>query len=116
MNGPMPCVWYPFRLVLKPYFAPEWIAFLLALGPALLVMTAHYLWVMRADVAFEEASVEAARRLAERVAAVRSGNLRTASQKLKPKRAPFTLHIWIVVLVATLVLAFALRGVPTNTH
>jgi hypothetical protein len=55
-------------------------------------MLLHYLWVIRSDVAFEEASVEASQKLAQKLAAIRAGNWRNAGKKLKPKRAPFQLH------------------------
>ncbi len=90
VSGPLPYLLYPFRLVVRPYFATDWSSLLLALGPAVALMGLHYVWVVRADVAFEEASVEASRRLAERISAARAGNLRSPG-KLKSKRDPFTL-------------------------
>ena len=51
-------------------------------------MLSNYLWVVRSDVAFEEAS----QKLAEKLAAVRSGNWRNAGKKLKQNRAPFKLQ------------------------
>ena len=42
---PVPWVLAPFRWVLRPLFAANGAAFLRALGPALLVLLAHYLWV-----------------------------------------------------------------------
>jgi hypothetical protein len=91
-SGPAPYLLYPFRLVVRPYLAQNGGAFLTALGPALLLMALHYVWVVRSNVAFEEASVEAARRLTEKMAAIRSGNLRGSTQKLKGRRAPFLLQ------------------------
>jgi hypothetical protein len=91
-SGPLPYLLYPFRLVIRPYLATDARAFLSALFPALLIMALHYLWVVRSNVAFEEASVEAARRLSEKIAAIRSGNLRLSKKQLKGRRAPFVLH------------------------
>jgi hypothetical protein len=91
-SGPAPYLLYPFRLVVRPYFAQSAGGFLAVLGPALLLIALHYVWVVRSNVAFEEASVEAARRLTEKIAAIRSGNLRGATQKLKGRRAPFLLR------------------------
>jgi hypothetical protein len=51
----------------------------------------HYWWVIRADVSFEEASVEASRALADKIAAVRSGNWQSASGRVKATRPPFDL-------------------------
>lgn len=91
-SGPVPYLLYPFRFVVRPYLAVEPREFLWALGPALALLGAHYAWVIRSNVAFEEASVETSRRLAERIAAARAGNLRKPSRKLKVKRPPFTLR------------------------
>jgi ABC-2 type transport system permease protein len=91
-SGPAPYLLYPFRLVVRPYLAQNASGFLAALGPALLLMALHYVWVVRSNVAFEEASVETARRLTEKIAAIRSGNLRGSNQKLKVRRAPFLLR------------------------
>jgi hypothetical protein len=91
-SGPLPYVLFPFRLVVAPSFAPNAGQFLLALGPALALMGLLYWWVIRSDVAFEEASVDLSRRTAERVAAVRSGNWRAASKPKKPGRSPFQLR------------------------
>jgi hypothetical protein len=90
-SGPLPWLLYPFRLVVRPYLAPNAQAFLLAAAPALGLVLLHYWWVARTDVAFEEASVEASRRLAEKVAAIRGGNLQTARRRTKVGRAPFRL-------------------------
>ena len=89
--GPMPYLLYPFRLVVRPYLSRDALSFLVALGPALALMAAHYWWVMRADVAFEEASVEASKKMADRVAALRAGNWRSSKAAFKPRRAPFQL-------------------------
>jgi hypothetical protein len=90
-SGPMPWLLFPFRLVVRPYLAPNPLAFFVALGPALLIVLLHYVWVIRSNVAFEEASVEASRRIAERVAAIRAGNWQASGKKAKAKRPPFRL-------------------------
>jgi ABC-2 type transport system permease protein len=89
--GPALYLLYPFRLVVRPFLAPDAVAFLGALAPALLIFLLHYLWVIHADVAFEEASVEASQKLAKRLAAVRAGNWQAAGKKQKAKRAWFRL-------------------------
>jgi ABC-2 type transport system permease protein len=91
-SGPLPYVLFPFRLVVAPYFAANAGQFLLALGPALAVMGLHYWWVMRSNVAFEEASVELSRKMAERMAAMRSGNWQAAQKPKKARRPPFRLR------------------------
>lgn len=90
--GPMPYVLYPWRLVVRPYLALNGYGFLLALGPALFLLALHYVWVIRSNVAFEEASVEASRKLADKVAAVRAGKWQMANDTLKRRRAPFALQ------------------------
>ncbi len=90
--GPAPFLLYPFRLVVRPYLAPSPTAFLFAVIPALLIMLLHYAWVIRSNVAFEEASVEASRKIAEKVASVRAGNWQAAGRKPKRRRPPFTLR------------------------
>jgi ABC-2 type transport system permease protein len=90
--GPAPYLLYPLRLVVRPFLAQNALAFLVALGPALLLLLLHYAWVVRSNVAFEEASVQASQRLAEKVAAVRSGNWQAARKKPRSKRPPFTLR------------------------
>jgi hypothetical protein len=91
-SGPLPWLLYPFRLVIRPYLALDGYAFLLALGPALGLLLLHYWWVARADVAFEEASVEASGKIAQKIAAIRSGNLQAANPKAKGRRPPFALQ------------------------
>ena len=49
-------------------------------------------WVIRSNVAFEEASVELSRKFAERIAAARSGNWQAMSKPKKGKRPPFELR------------------------
>jgi hypothetical protein len=92
--GPVPYLLYPFRIVVRPYIQ-GWVgtpgAFFMALGPALLLMAAHYWWVMRADVAFEEASVDASKKMAERVASIRANRGQWVSKPKKKKRPPFKL-------------------------
>src|ERR1019366_4615176 len=90
--GPAPYLLYPFRLVLRPFLAPNALAFLYALGPALGLMLLHYAWVVRSNVSFEEASVQASQKLAEKLAAVRAGNWQAVRKQPKSKRPPFRLH------------------------
>jgi hypothetical protein len=99
---PLSWVLAPFRWVLGPFFAPDGAAFLRALGPALLVLGAHYVWVIRSEVAFEEASIDLARRRAERVAALRSGSWRGLHRPARRRREPFALRPRGPALVAFL--------------
>ncbi len=134
VSGPLPYLLYPFRLVVRPYLAPDGLAFLAAVGPAFLLMALHYTWVIRADFAFEEASVEASQKLAEKITAARAGKLGSAGKKLKRKRPPFTLRpagpplvalvwknlisagsaftlrMWISLAIVVVAMCFALSG------
>jgi ABC-2 type transport system permease protein len=89
-SGPAAVVLWPFRLMVAPYLAPDAAALFAALPGALLILGLHYMWVVRSNVAFEEASVEASRKLAHQIAAVRAGNWNIRAPK--PARAPFRLQ------------------------
>jgi hypothetical protein len=89
-SGPLPWLLAVPRLSIAPLFATDARGFALAIGPALLVLAAHYLWVLMSAVSFEEASIARAEKRATKLAAFRSGNLRaTARKKL---RDPFRLR------------------------
>jgi ABC-2 type transport system permease protein len=90
-SGPLPYLLLPFKFVVRPYFTSSAHAFFIALWPALGLLALHYIWVARSDVAIEEASLEASKRLAEKIAAVRAGNWRGARKKVKARHAPFKL-------------------------
>jgi ABC-2 type transport system permease protein len=90
-SGPALYLLYPFRLVVRPFFAPDSGAFFMALLPALLFFVLHYFWVILSDVAFEEASVEASQKLAARLVNIRSGNWAAARKNQKPRRSWFKL-------------------------
>ena len=89
--GPARWLLAPFRWMVHPWFAQNSGEFLQAVWPALLLLIGHYIWVMRSDVSFEEASIDASRRTAERLAAARSGNWQNVHKPKKAKRAPFRL-------------------------
>ena len=76
---------------MRPYLVSGHVrAFLWSLGPALFVLALHYLWVVRSDVAFEEASLAASQRHAARTAAVRQGRGLHARPHRR-RRPPFRL-------------------------
>jgi len=91
-SGPAPYLLYPFRIVVRPFLALDARHFMLALWPVLVLLALHYWWVVRSNVAFEEASVELSRKIADRVAAARAGRWPSAPRARKPKRPPFELH------------------------
>lgn len=74
LDAPVPhLILMPLRLIVAPVLAPTPAAWVRAMPGALLVLAAHYWWLMRTDTAFEEAAAEAGRRRAERLAAIRGG-------------------------------------------
>jgi len=89
-SGPLPWLLAVPKLVIAPMFAADARAFALALWPALLVLAAHYAWVLFSAVSFEEASIARAEKRATKLAAFRAGNLRTTA--LKKLRDPFKLR------------------------
>jgi hypothetical protein len=91
-SGPLPYLLLPFRLVVAPYFAASYTQFLIALAPVLGIIWLHYLWVMHSNVAFEEASVELSRKLAERMTAARAGHFQSVRRPKKAARPPFVLR------------------------
>ena len=135
VSGPVPYLLSPFLLLVRPYQAADAVEFLHAVWPALLLLAVHYWWVVRSDVAFEEASVEASQKLAERVAHIRAGkSAHTAGLKLKGRRPPFNLaatgsqpmallwknllsagqgfskRVWFILIWLAIVMVFAMRG------
>lgn len=89
--GPAEYVLYPFRVAVNPFFAADAPAFFAVLAPGLLLLLLHYLWVIFADVAFEEASLAASQRAAARVAAMRTGHWAVVGKNQKVRRAWFKL-------------------------
>jgi hypothetical protein len=61
------------------------VTFLRALLPALGIMALHFIWVVRADVSFEDASIEAAKKRAAFLAARGRGELRARGKSDKAR-------------------------------
>ena len=89
-TGPAPWLLYPLRLTVRPFLAQDAAQFLWSIGPALALLVAHYIWVMRSNVAFEEASLALAQRRAEAVTALRRGTF--PGTKHRRRRDPFQLR------------------------
>ncbi len=89
-SQPLATLLLPARSILHPGLARTWPEFLRALGPALLLLGLHYIWVIRSAVAFEESSLEQARRRAERLATLRREN--SAPPSRAAARSPFPLR------------------------
>jgi hypothetical protein len=81
----------PARWVVAPVLAVDARSLLLALGPALALYVAHYVWVLRSEVAFEEASIAKAQKYAARLSAIREGRWSFGRAERKARPAPFVL-------------------------
>jgi len=89
--GPLRLLLVPAKWLLAPLLATDLRTFSLALIPALLVLAVHYVWVLRAEVAFEEVSLAQAEKRAARIAAMRKGDRRGANDRRKARSPPFQL-------------------------
>lgn len=87
---PLSYLIFPFRLVLGPYLAESPIEFAKAFLVAVGIILLHYAWVVRSNVAFEEASLAVSQKYAEKMAAARAGKA-LDTQPRKSSRAPFRL-------------------------
>ena len=63
----------PFRALMRPSLAASVVEWERTIGPAILIMVLHYVWVVQTNSAFEEAAVEASARRAARSQALREG-------------------------------------------
>jgi hypothetical protein len=91
-GAPVPTVVLaPFRWLATPLFAPDTQAWLRSLVPAFALMLLHYAWVVYSHVAFEEASMDRARRRAERKQALQAGQSPFRLAPAGPRTAPFVL-------------------------
>jgi ABC-2 type transport system permease protein len=106
-SGPGPWLLLPFRVVIRPYFAPDSMTFARALAPALCLLILHYWWVMRADVSFEDASIALAQKRAAYLAAREKGEFRlslaprrsgNAVFRLRPGGPPSVAFFWKALL------------------
>lgn len=82
----------PFRATLAPALAPDSFAFLKALPAAIVVLAAHYAWVVRTNVRYEEAALEGARRSAERLERRHAGRHQGLPSEARRVTVPFSLH------------------------
>ena len=90
--GPLHALLLPFKWILGPFFAVGLKEFGLALLPAVSLLLLHYLWVVKMEVAFEEASLAHAEKRAIRRAGIQSGDYRSRETPGKARRAPFVLR------------------------
>jgi len=90
-SGPGPWLLAPFRWLVRPWFAADGMDFLRTLPPVLVLIGLHYWWIERSDVAFEEASLDAAKRRAELQQAAKAGKLGEHRHVARVTPAPFPL-------------------------
>ncbi len=88
--GTPPVTWLlmPFKAMVAPFFTAGTSEFLRSLVPAVALLALHYLWVVRSHVSFEEASIDHARRRAERSQARREGKRENAPKKPRDSAFP----------------------------
>lgn len=89
--GPMPWLLALPKRVVAPYFATGLPEFALALIPALLLLAAHYVWVVHTEVSFEEASIARAEKRAARRRAIQQGDWRGNVSVAKARKPAFAL-------------------------
>lgn len=91
-SGPAPWLLWPFRLLVRPWLANSTLEFAGAMVPALSVIALLVFWVDRSDVAFEEASIERARRWADRIASAKNRHQRAGLPKPTVRADAFLLQ------------------------
>ena len=89
-SPPLGIVLAPFSWLARPLFSAG-AGWWLSLLPGIAMLLLGYLWVVRANVAFEEASIDAAARRARQADNIRGGKWPWASGKRKASNEPFAL-------------------------
>ncbi|HEY9154464.1 MAG TPA: putative ABC exporter domain-containing protein, partial [Opitutaceae bacterium] len=90
-TAPLSWVLWPLHLVVRPMFTNTIASFLHTFAPAIAVLVIQYFWVIKSEVAFEEASIAASRKRAEWIQAARSGRALQRGPK-KRREEPFPLR------------------------
>lgn len=89
--APLSWLLFPVKLILGPFLAPTSVEFCLAFGPALVVVAVHYLWVVRAAVSFEDASIEHAELRSAQATAAQVTGRRFSRVPTRGRKPPFSL-------------------------
>ncbi|HUR93416.1 MAG TPA: putative ABC exporter domain-containing protein [Gemmatimonadales bacterium] len=79
----------PFKAIIRPLAAHSFAEWVAAMGPALVLLLMHYVWVIRADTAFEEAAAEASLRRAH----LRASGGASSPPRLAHRRVPRLLQL-----------------------
>jgi hypothetical protein len=90
-RGPAAIVLAPLRWMAAPLLSTSAAAFARAVPAALALLVLHYVWVVRSQVSFEEASIALARKRAEMRSAMREGRFRFGRKAARARKAPFAL-------------------------
>lgn len=77
---------FPFQLLTAPLHSAPGVAWMEAIVPAVLLLAAAALWVLRTDAAFEEAAAEATMRQAQKLEALRQRRTATSASVTHPGR------------------------------
>jgi ABC-2 type transport system permease protein len=99
----------PFQLLMAPVGATSMVEWGRAMVPAAAILLLHYAWVMKSQVAFEEASVQASAEVAQRLARRKSGRRPLVGQgrlargflPLAPTGWPGTAILWKNLIAVT---------------
>jgi ABC-2 type transport system permease protein len=83
-------VLWPFHALVALPIAASTAEFLRALPAVVIMLVLNFVWVLRSDASFEEASAAAAEK---RAAIVKRGGVRVATPTVKNTRTPFTLAL-----------------------
>lgn len=88
VSAPLPkLVLTPFAMVMAPAFAKSVDAWVWAMIPALAILALHVVWVLRTEVAFEEAAVEASTKQHAMIEKVRTRGVSAVHQaQIRAKR------------------------------
>ena len=86
-TGAVAVILWPFRAIARVPMAESTSAFLMMLPAALALLALNYIWVLRSDAPFEEASAE----LSVKLDKIRRGGFQALRQPRPAKRTPFTL-------------------------
>jgi hypothetical protein len=115
-QGAASAVLWPFRALARLPLAASASEFLAALPPALALLAVNYVWVLRSDAAFEEASAERAERQASLRPAARAAVKGAAATPftLAPDGPPETAILWknLILVGRYLSLRTGLRLLP----
>ena len=92
-SGPLGVLLWPLEALVAPLVAASPVAFASRLPAALLVLAVHYVWVVRSTLAFEEAAVEHAAKVARRVEAARQGRWGERTIRARQSTGPIRLRL-----------------------